>query len=252
MTIRKIEFRWTIGILFLLILWFTIHYLKIVSPLFIPSPIEVFVKGFELVFKGVLAKDFLMTVERTFFSFILAVCIGVPIGIILGNSNKLYETCSVLVDFFRSIPGTALFPLFILFFGVGNAAKIGNAVFASSLIILVNSMYGVKNSNKLRIEAAKVMRANRKTIFLKVILPEALPEIIGGLRIAVSICLIVIVVTEMFIGTEYGLGKRIMHSHELFRISEMYASILLTGFLGYALNQILLFVEKRYVHWAGR
>jgi len=233
-------------------MWLVMDLLQVVSPIFVPSPIDVFWKGVELISGGVLAKDLLMTIERTLVSFILAVLIGVPLGILLGSSNRLFEACSVLIDFFRSIPGTALFPLFLLFLGVGDAAKIGNAVFASSLIILVNSMYGVKNANKLRIEAAKVMRASRKTIFWKVILPDALPEIAGGLRIAVSICLIVIVVTEMFIGTLFGLGKRIMHSHELFRIPEMYAAILLTGFLGYLLNQLLLILERRYIHWAGR
>jgi NitT/TauT family transport system permease protein len=246
------KFRWIAGPLVLLIIWLIVYYAQIVNPIFVPSPADVFLKGIELVSGGVLAKDLLMTVERIFLSFVLSVLIGIPFGIVLGGSHRLYDACLVLVDFFRSVPGTALFPLFLLFFGIGDAAKIGNAVFASSLIIIVNSMYGVKNANKLRIETAQVMRASRRIVFSKVILPDALPEIIGGLRIAVSICLIVIVVTEMFIGTEYGLGKRIMHSHEMFRIPEMYAAILLTGLLGYFLNQLLLFFERHYVHWAGR
>ncbi|MFX1325767.1 MAG: ABC transporter permease [Promethearchaeota archaeon] len=252
MNIQKIRFKWIIGPIVLLIIWNLASYFKVINPIFMPSPISVLKKGLNLTSQGILLKDLFLTTKRIFISFFLSVVIGIPLGLVLGSFDKIYETCSVLIDFFRSIPGTALFPLFLLFFGLGDGAKIGNAVFASSLIILINSMYGVKNANKIRSEVAKVMRANRRTIFWKITLPDALPEIIGGLRIAVSICLIVIVVTEMFIGTKFGLGKRIMHAHEMFRISEMYVMIIITGILGYFLNQFLLFLEKRYIYWAGR
>jgi NitT/TauT family transport system permease protein len=96
------------------------------------------------------------------------------------------------------------------------------------------------------------MGASPARVFFRVVMPSALPEIAGGLRIAISIALVVIVVTEMFIGTASGLGKRIFQTYQLFQIPEMFAAILLTGLFGYALNLLLLILERRLIHWGGR
>ena len=246
--------RWRIllGPCAFLLLWMIAHFTGLVKPLFLPSPLDVFDKLIDLVKTGVILRDLGATTYRTFIGFAIGVLIGIPLGLLLGSYQTIYEYSEVLVDFFRSIPGTALFPIFMLFFGIGDGAKIGNAVFASALIILVNAMYGVRNANMTRREAAKVMGASRSRIFVCVTLPSALPEITGGLRIAISISLIVIVVTEMFVGTEYGLGKRIYHAHNMFQISDMYAAILVTGVLGYSLNIGLKYMENRLVHWRGK
>lgn len=245
--------RWRVisGPLIFLLLWIIAHYTGLVKPIFLPSPQDVLIKIIELFKTGILLKDLVDTIYRTFIGFALGALIGIPLGLILGAYQTIYESTEVLVDFFRSIPGTALFPLFMLFFGIGDGAKIGNAVFACSLIILVNAMYGVRNANITRQEAAKAMGASRTKIFFQVTLPSALPEITGGLRIAVSISLIVIVVTEMFVGTEFGLGKRIYHEHNMFHIPQMYAAIIVTGLLGYALNIGLQYFEQKIVHWRG-
>jgi len=113
-------------------------------------------------------------------------------------------------------------------------------------------MYGVKNCKEARIKVAKVLKANKTAIFTKIIFPESLPHIFVGLRISISIALILVVVAEMFIGTKYGLGRLISDSHLMFRISTMYVAIFTTGILGYVLNKIFLLVETRVFHWAGK
>jgi len=249
---KTISLDWIWGPLAVLVLWFAAGWLKLLNPLFVPPLPEVCSSMFRMIVGGALLADLANTAWRTFLGFSLATLIGVPLGLLLGSKQKLYEASSVLVDFFRSVPGTALFPLFLLFFGIGDNAKIANAVFACALIILVNTIYGVRNANKTRILAARTMGAGPARVFFRVVLPNALPEIVGGLRIAVSIALIVIVVTEMFVGTASGLGKRIFHAHQLFQIPEMYAAILVTGLFGYGLNLLLLVLERRLIHWAGR
>jgi len=113
-------------------------------------------------------------------------------------------------------------------------------------------MYGVHLGKELRIKAAKTMKVKGFTLFQKIVFPEALPQIFSGMRIAISLSLIIVVVTEMFIGTNFGLGRRIIDAQLVYRISEMYAVIIIAGILGYLINKGFIFGEKKIVHWRGK
>jgi NitT/TauT family transport system permease protein len=196
--------------------------------------------------------DFGTTVLRSFAAFSLAALVGVPLGVALGSSEKLYRSVEFLIDFFRSTPASALIPMFVLFFGVNNLSKVVIAAFSALLLIVFNSAYGVIHAKQSRILAAQAMGANRWQIFKDVLLLESLPQTFIGLRSGISIALVIVIVAEMFIGTEQGLGKRIIDAQQILNVQDMYASILLTGLLGYSLNMLFLAVEKRLIHWSGK
>lgn len=236
----------------LLALWFVLTSFHLINPLFLPSPIEVFKKLYQLFISKEIFIDIGLTLYRLIFGFSLGVIIGIPIGIIMGYYKQIYQAFDLIIDFFRSIPVMSLFPLFLVFFGIGDGAKLCTAAWSSSLIILFNTMYGVINSKKTRLMVAKTMKATQYQILTKVIIPEALPEIFVGLRLGLSIALIVIVMSEMFMGTQVGLGQRIYNAALMYRIPEMYGAILLTGFLGYILNKGFEFSGNRVVHWTGK
>ena len=126
------------------------------------------------------------------------------------------------------------------------------AAFGALLIVLFNSAYGVINARKQRIMAAKVMGATRWQIFKDVLIWESLQPTFVGLRSAVSIALVIVIVAEMFIGSDSGLGHRIIDAQQVLNVKSMYAAILSAGALGYALNIVFLVLEKRIVHWSGR
>lgn len=241
-----------IGPIIFLLIWALFSYLKLVNPVLIPTPLAVTVKFAQLFYNGEIWTDLFATLYRLFFGFALSIAIGIPLGLILGSSKRLSDSLEFLIDFFRSIPASALFPIFLLFFGIGDKAKVSVVIFSCSLVIIIYTMYGVKNCKESRIRVAKVMKADNFSIFTKVIFPESLPHIFAGLRISISIALILVVVTEMFIGTKYGIGKLIYDSHLMFRISTMYAAIIITGIIGYALNKIFLLIETKVFHWAGK
>ncbi len=225
---------------------------QVVSPLFLPAPlsvIESFIFGFA---SGAFLVDLGYTLSRVLISFLLAASIGIPLGLIMGYSKKVYRIGEFPLEFSRSIPPSALFPLFLLLFGIGEPTKIAVAVWGAGLVILVHSYYGVRLGKDLRLRVAKTLKLRGVALFTKAILPEALPQIFSGLRIAISLCLMLIVVTEMFIGTTNGLGGRIMDAQLVYRSADMYAAIILTGTLGYFLNKALLALEKRLIHWNGR
>ena len=182
----------------------------------------------------------------------IATVIAVPIGILLGSHEKLYRSVEFIVDFFRSTPASALFPLFLVIFGVGDRTKVLVGAFAAALGILFNVAYGVMHARKTRLLAARVMGASPMRVLTDVMLLESLPQTFVGLRNGVSIALVIVVVAEMFIGSTDGLGHAVFESQQLFQMPEMYAAIFAAGALGYGLNLAFLLIEKRFVHWSGK
>jgi NitT/TauT family transport system permease protein len=222
-----------------------------VDPVLLPPPKA----AFDALWKGMsgtLGFDFLRTVERTVWSTLIAAVVAIPLGIVLGSSERLYRSLEFVIDFFRSTPASAMFPLFLVLFGVGDKTKISVAAFGAALVILFNVAYGVMNARKTRLLAAKVMGASRMRVLFDVMLLESLPQTFVGLRNGVSLALVIIVVAEMFIGSQDGLGHSVFEAQQLFEMPKMYAAIFAAGVLGYGLNLLFLLIERRFVHWSGR
>ena len=93
------------------------------------------------------------------------------------------------------------------------------------------------------------MKLSQVDTFTKIILPESLTYIFAGLRIAVSYGMVIVIFSEMFVGTDSGLGRRIIDTQTVYKIPEMYAAIIVTGLIGYALNKFAIYTEKRIIHW---
>ncbi|WOD40612.1 ABC transporter permease [Nodosilinea sp. E11] len=241
-----------VGVLLLFSVWWLISVSGWVSPVLLPTPWATLQTLVSAVFTGTMLTSFMATVARTFQAFVLAAIIGVPLGVALGSSERVYRSVEFLIDFFRSTPASALIPMFILFFGVSDISKVVIAAFSALLLILFNSAYGVMNAKRSRILAAKVMGANRWQVFKDVLLWESMPQTFIGLRSGISIALVIVIVAEMFIGTQQGLGKRIIDAQQILNVKDMYASILMTGLLGYSLNMLFLMFEKRVIHWSGK
>jgi NitT/TauT family transport system permease protein len=241
-----------LGPILLFVVWDVAVRTKMVSPIMLPLPGDTLVTLLQGLWGGSLLMDFGSTLLRTFEAFGIAAVLGVPLGILLGSNLRAYSSVEFLIDFFRSTPSSALIPLFMMIFGVTDLNKVAIAAFASVLVILFNSAYGVMNARKQRVMAARVMGANRWQIFKDVLIWESLQPIFVGLRSGVSMALVIVIVAEMFIGSDNGLGHRIIDSQQVLNVRDMYASILLAGALGYALNIFFLLSERRIVHWSGR
>ena len=241
-----------LGVVGLIALWFVVAWNKWVDPVLLPSPESTMDALWKGMFAGELGFDFVKTVYRTVVSLLIAAVIAIPLGIVLGSSEKLYRSVEFVIDFFRSTPASAMFPLFLVLFGVGDETKISVAAFGAVLVILFNVAYGVMNARKTRLLAAKVMGASRLRVLFDVMLLESLPQTFVGLRNGVSLALVIIVVAEMFIGSQDGLGHSVFDAQQLFDMPRMYAAILAAGALGYGLNLLFLLVEKRFVHWSGK
>jgi len=240
-----------IGVIGLLAVWSVTTWQQWVDPVLLPSPAS----AFHALWKGMdgpLGFDFVKTVCRTVASTLVAAIIAIPLGILLGSSEKVYRSLEFVIDFFRSTPASAMFPLFLVLFGVGDKTKISVAAFGAALVILFNVAYGVMNARKVRLLAAKVMGASRLRVLFDVMLLESLPQTFIGLRNGISLALVIIVVAEMFIGSQDGLGHSVFEAQQLFDMPRMYAAIFAAGALGYGLNLLFLLIERRFVHWSGK
>jgi len=240
-----------VGVVGLVAIWSLVTWRQWVDPVLLPSPIATFDSLWRGM-QGTLGFDFLKTVYRTAASTLIAAMIAIPLGIVLGSSERLYRSLEFVIDFFRSTPASAMFPLFLVLFGVGDETKIAVAAFGAILVILFNVAYGVMNARKTRLLAAKVMGASRWRVLFDVMLLESLPQTFVGLRNGVSLALVIIVVAEMFIGSQDGLGHSVFEAQQLFDMPRMYAAIFAAGALGYGLNLLFLLIERRFVHWSGK
>jgi NitT/TauT family transport system permease protein len=252
---RKIDWsRWlpALGPIVLFVLWDLVVRVGLIKVILLPTPWATLQALFTGLAGGPLLLDFGMTVLRTLEAFTIAAVVGVPLGVLLGSNEKAYRSVEFLIDFFRSTPSSALIPLFLLIFGVSDINKVAIAAFGAWLIVLFNSAYGVINARKQRVMAARVMGASRWQIFKDVLIWESLQPTFVGLRSAVSMALVIVIVAEMFIGSDTGLGHRIIDAQQVLNVKSMYAAILAAGALGYALNILFLVMERKIVHWSGR
>jgi len=226
-----------------------IYHLGLFNRLMFPNPVSIVKQFFALLLSSEMYTDLALTLSRVISGTAISILFGIPAGLILGYFNRIYTMFEFLIDFFRSIPATALFPLFMLFFGIGNMSKVLLSAWIAMLVIMVNTSYGVRHANKAYLKIAKVYNTSRKFLFMNIIFPGALPSIFSGLRIGVSLVLIVVIVSEMFFGSVNGLGHAILDAQLRYQIPEMYALIIITGLIGYALNKLFLSIEVNLIHW---
>jgi NitT/TauT family transport system permease protein len=223
-----------------------------INKLLLPDPLNVIGSlAFEF-YEDNLLIDLLATTKRILIGFSLGTLLGIPLGIIIGYYKKIQKITNFWIDFLRSIPAPTLIPIFLLLLGMGDQSKILLTTFVVSLIILVNTACGVKNANPTRIMTGKSMGLNKRRILLSILLPEILPYISAGIRIALSFSIVAVIMSEMLMSTKHGLGRRIIDYQLIYETNKMYAVIILTGILGYLINKAYVIFENKKIHWAGK
>lgn len=241
-----------LGVAVLVAAWWLTSAFKLIDPVLLPSPVLAATTLAKALVGGGLAQDLYKTIYRTVMSFLIGSGIAIPLGVMLGSTENVYRSVEFPIEFFRATPASALFPLFLVLFGVGDATKIAVGAFGAAIVILFNVAYGVINARKTRVLAAQVMGAGFWRTLIDVYLWESLPQTLVGMRNGVSIALVVIIVAEMFVGSTDGLGNRLYQAQMMLDAPMMYATIFLTGALGYCLNWIFVLVERNFVHWSGK
>jgi NitT/TauT family transport system permease protein len=250
--IGKRILRYTAGPLLVIGVWELARHLPFWNSALIATPSAAFGSLAHLVFTGSVFPDLWQTLLRMSAGLALATLFGVSVGLLIGSSRWLYESSSTVVDFFRSVPVTTLYPIFVWLLGIGHVSKIGMVFVACLWVIMLNSAYGVLHAKSTRREMAHLFGATRFQIFKYVTFWEAMPQTVVGLRMALSYALIVELLCEMFMGSQKGLGQRITEAYTTFRVDELWALVILVGALGFFLNRLFVALEERAVLWIGK
>ena len=177
-----------------------------------------------------------------------AVVAGVAIGTLLGLSATARDYLGPAISFLRAIPPPALLPLFIVLLGIGDGMKAAIIGFGAVWPILLNTADGVASVEPLQRDTARAYRIGFGDQLLRIILPAAAPKIFAGLRISLSIAVILMVISEM-VATVDGVGFALVQAQRSFRTLDVWAAILVLGVIGFALNAALAAVEGRTLRW---
>jgi ABC-type nitrate/sulfonate/bicarbonate transport system permease component len=224
---------------------------------FFPPPSRIAEAANELWFSGtagtlflsdVVFDDVVPSVQRLLTGWAIAGVVGVALGLALGRSDRAMQYCGPLLTFMRSIPPPALVPVFLLMFTVGTQMQLATIIFGIVWPILLNTVDGARSVDRTKAETSAVFRVPRAQWIFGVVLPAASPKIFAGLRVSLSLSLVLMVISEL-VGTDNGIGAQMLLAQREFEFPDMWAQIVLLGVLGYVFNTVLLAVEHRALAW---
>jgi ABC-type nitrate/sulfonate/bicarbonate transport system permease component len=177
-----------------------------------------------------------------------AVVIGVAVGTAIGLSTRVRDYVDPIIQFLRAIPPPTLLVLFIVLLGIGDAMKIAMILFGVIWPILINTADGVASVEPLQLETGRAYRIGFRAELRQIVLPSAAPKIFAGLRVSLSIAVILMVISELYAATD-GVGFQLVQAQRSFRALDVWSTVVLLGIIGYTLNTILAIVEGRVLRW---
>jgi ABC-type nitrate/sulfonate/bicarbonate transport system permease component len=185
------------------------------------------------------------------YGWLLASFLGVALGALIGSSRVARDYLGPSLEFLRPLPASAIAPVAIAFFGLSNAMVLGVIGFGTLWPMLLATIHGFAAVEPRLIEVARVLKLSRAQVIWKIALPNALPDILAGMRFALTVALILSVVGEMLASQE-GLGHRILLAARSFRSADLFAGVILLGAVGFASNTMLALAERRLLRWRMR
>jgi NitT/TauT family transport system permease protein len=197
---------------------------------------------------GELIIDSLGSLYRVVVGFAVGAGLALPLGLAMGTSRIVYAWMNPLVQLLRPIPPIAYIPLSILWFGLGNPPAIFLIALGAFFPVLMNTIAGVRQVDGIYLRAARNLGAGGATMFLRVILPAAVPYILTGMRIGIGTAFIVVIVSEM-IAVNNGLGFRILEAREYFWSDKIIAGMITIGILGLAIDVGMNKLNNYLLRW---
>ena len=231
-----------------LALWWAASHGGWISRVFLPTPEATWASLHEGLSTGELAAFTAATTWRMVLGWLLASAVGVGLGVAIGLSATVRAWLQPMLEFIRPLPASALLPLAISIFGLSPAMVLSVVAFGAMWPVLLGTIHGLTSVEPRLQEVARCLDLSRAAYVWKIGLPNALPDILAGMRLALTVALIVSVVGEM-IASQAGLGQAILLAARAFRASELFAGIVLLGLIGLLSNALLALAERQWLKW---
>ena len=219
-----------------------------IDPLFMSYPSAVATAAYDMTKSGELIVGMVSSLTTLLKAFTLATLIGITLGLLIGRYKIIDATTDWLVSALYTTPQVAIIPLVILWFGLGDAAKIFIVVVSAVFPILINTTAGVRNVPAQLIDVGTAFAANERQVFAKIIVPSALPYVITGIRLGLGRAIIGMVVAEFFTAIT-GLGAIIVKYGNQYDTASMFVPIFILMFLGVILSMLLRYAEDAIAPW---
>ena len=219
-----------------------------VDPLFMSYPSAISVSAVRLISTGELLVALMSSLRSLLLAFLIASGIGIALGLLIGRYRTVEAATDWLVNALYSTPLVAIIPLVILWFGLGNAAKLFIVTILAVFPILINTIAGVRNVPPQLIDVGNAFAAKEHQIFVKIILPSALPYMMTGLRLGIGRAIIGMVVAEFFTAIT-GLGALIVKYGNQYDTATMFVPIFVLMFLGVTLSIVVRHLEQWIAPW---
>ena len=239
----------------LLLLWELVA--RLAGSQFFPPPSQIVVRAWELWFSGPISSaftterfwaDVVPSMGRALLGWLVAAAIGIAIGSIAGRWVGAAAYIDPPVNFIRSLPKPALVPIFLIILGGTDAMRLAFIVFGCIWPVLLNTMQSVRAIDPTYRETAKAFHIGPLRTFAAVFLPAASPGVVAGMRVSLSLALILMVISEWMLATN-GLGFFLLDAQRRFQITDLWAAMLVLGVAGYLLNVLFVAVEHRLLRW---
>ena len=237
-----------VSILCLLAIWELICQSGVVSSLFLPAPTAIISALLQMIADGEIGVSLAASLYRILAGFFIGSLIGLAVGLVTGTSALMDKIGTPIVNAIYPIPKIALLPLFILWLGIGELSKVTIIALGVFFPVAMNTYSGVKNVDTLLLKVAASFNASWWMTMKSVVLPNALPMIFAGLRLAAGTSLLLLVAAEM-IAAQVGIGALILHYGDLMITDRLMAGVIVLSLLGLVFNLMLQFLERKAIPW---
>jgi ABC-type nitrate/sulfonate/bicarbonate transport system permease component len=232
----------------MLLLWELLVRIGVLDARFFPAPSKISETLFALVGDGSLWVNTWASLQRLFWGFLLGGIPALLLGIAMGLNRPLRAFVNPLVATTYPVPKSAIFPLILLIFGLGESSKIIMVGIGVFYPVLINSCTGVLGISKIFLDVGHNFGASRWQVFRTIAIPGAVPHIMSGVKLGVGMGLILIAIAEM-IGAKSGLGFMIWNAWEILSVETMYVGLLVIALLGFLFSMILDEIERLLIPW---
>lgn len=231
-----------------LLVWELAAWLSGARAALFPPPSVVASTLWNMVAEGQIFRPLAQSLVRLGLGYAIATVLAIGLGLAMGYSRAVHCLFEPLVEMLRPIPKAALVAPLIFFMGVGDPMKITVIALGSFFPILINTVQGVRSMGPDLLETAQTYGLGTLAILRKIVLPAASPQIFAGMHISLGMAFVLVVVAEM-ISADGGVGFAIFNAQRSFRVSEMYAWVVILAATGYAMNALFIILRGRLLHW---
>ncbi|WP_164989028.1 aliphatic sulfonate ABC transporter permease SsuC [Fictibacillus sp. S7] len=244
---RKSIVPWIVPIL-LLVIWQTLSSAGLLSTRVLPNPVDIVKSAVELGKSGLLFDNIWISFKRAALGFIVGGGIGFVLGLMNGLSRVSENLLDTTIQMVRNIPHLALIPIVILWFGIGEEAKLFLVALGTFFPIYLNTYHGIRTVDGSLIEMGRVYGLGKRSLFWNIVLPGALPSILVGIRFALGITWVTLIVAET-IASNSGIGYMAMNAREFMQLDVVILSIILYAILGKLSDFAAKLAEKQCLKW---